>query len=233
MEMRNVRKLSLVAAAVAVVVGSSALAQDDDLQTEEVRRAAEDLERAEDRLEVAEEAVEEREEEFEESIAEADEADPSSSTGDVSEWDDSDWDALTEEHANLGTFVEALRLTGLDETLSSGTAYTVFAPTDEAFDAERDDLLSDENREELIERLRAHIVADDVDSDRARTLDEALTVDGGTLDLSVEDGELMVGDARVVESDIRRRNLRIYTIDELLEARPSESSIALIDEDED
>jgi uncharacterized surface protein with fasciclin (FAS1) repeats len=233
MKKTKLRKLSLVAAAVAVVVGSSGLAQD----TEEVRRAAEELERAEERLESAQEAVEEREEAFEESIAEASETDLSASSDRRSEdaraWDESDWEELIEEHADLGTFVEALRLTGLDETLSSGTAYTVFAPIDDAFDDDEADLLRDENREDLIELLRAHIVADDVDPERARTLDEALTVDGGRLDLSVEDGELRVGDARVVDSDIRRGNLRIYTIDELLEARPSASSIALIDSDED
>ena len=232
MKKSNGLKVSLLAAAVAIGVGSTALGQDDDVQTEEVQRAAEQLERAEDRLESSEEVVEQREEELEEAIAEAADSDPPASSdrpfGDALEWDE-----LTEEHANLSTFVEALRLTGLDDTLSSGTVYTVFAPINDAFDEDREDLLDEDNREELIELLRAHIVADDVDPDRARTLDEALTVDGGTVDISVEDGELMVGDATVVDSDIHRGNLRIYPIDELLEADPSDSSIAFGDFDEE
>ncbi|MBN1237303.1 MAG: fasciclin domain-containing protein [Gammaproteobacteria bacterium] len=229
----NARKLSLVAAAVAIVMGSAASAQDDDPQTDEVRSAAEELDRAEERLQSAEETVEQREEELEEAIAEAAESDQPASerSSDAPRWDDSDWDELADEHANLGTFVEALRLTGLDDTLSSGTAYTVFAPIDDAFDEDREELLSEENRDELIELLRAHIVADDVDPERAETLDEALTVDGDTVDISVEDGELRVGDSRVVEPDIERGNLRIYPIDELLEVGRSELALRELDED--
>lgn len=214
----NMRRLSMVAAAVAMALGSqSVMAQDRTAQ--DVREAAENVEQAERQLERAER-------EFETAISEAAEADRDRDRAEISRdrrasasvWEDADWDALLDERSNLRTFVEALRLTGLDDTLTSGTAYTVFAPSDDAFDDRRDELLRDENRDELVELLRAHIIADDVDSDRARDLTQALTVDGGTIDIAYEDGNLMVGDARVVESDISRDNLRIYVIDEVLDA---------------
>lgn len=234
MRKREVWTHSLIAAAVAVGMSPAALAQDDGVRTEEVQRAVEELERAEDRFESAEETVEQREEELEAAIASAAESERSDSSDRAvsgeSQWDDSDWEALTDEHRDLGTFVEALRVTGLGDTLTDGTAYTVFAPVNDAFEDDREDLLSDENRDELIELLRAHIIADDVDLERARTLDEALTVDGDTVDVAVEDDELMIGDARVVGADFRRGNLRVYPIDEVLEGR---SRVALGDADED
>lgn len=223
----NMRKLSTIAVAVAVALGSQAvLAQDRSAQ--EVREAAENVERAEERLERAED-------EFEQAIADAAEADRESSASsqrnaDARGWDEGEWDALIDEHASLGTFVEALRLTGLDDTLTSGTQYTVFAPNDEAFEDRREELFREENRDELVELLRAHIVADDVDPDRARDLQEALTVDGGTIDLAYDDGELRVGDARVVERDISRDNLRIYVIDDVLD---TDVAVAFRDDSDD
>ena len=142
---------------------------------------------------------------------------------------------LSDEHDNLGTFVEAVRAAGLEDSLTDGTEYTVFAPTDEAFEEAlesmgktKEELLGADNREELISLLRAHIVADDVDSEMARNLEEARTIDGGTIDLSSEGEELMVGDASVVESDIQEGSLRVYVIDQVLEsnapARAAEAS---------
>src|SRR5690606_17517780 len=65
--------------------------------------------------------------------------------------------------------------------------------------------------------LRAHIVADDVDQEMARNLTEARTIDGGSVSLSSEGEELMVGDAKVVETDIQEGSLRVYAIDGVLE----------------
>jgi uncharacterized surface protein with fasciclin (FAS1) repeats len=232
----NLLKLPLVAAAVTVGIGSAAFAQDDNSQTEEVQRAAKDLERAQDRRDTAEHAVDERKEDLQQAIDEAaksdaDASDRSSRRGEA--WDDSDWDELVDNHSDLRTFVDALRFTGLDKTLSNGTTYTVFAPTDEAFDdafhEDRADLLSEKNRQDLIDLLRAHIVADDVPPDRARELDQALTVDGDKVDLSVKGDELEVGDAEVVGSDIHRGNLRIYPIDGVLDA--GRTTVALKDSD--
>lgn len=229
MKKRHLYELSLVAAAVTLGLSPATHAQ-DDLRTQEVREAENELESAEERLEQAEEAVERREEALEDAIAAAAVTDDESEPREPPDLDEADWDALTDEHPDLSTFVEALRLTGLEDTLASGTAYTVFAPIDEAFDEYDEDLLSEENRDDLVELLRAHIVADDVDPVRARTLAEALTVDGGRIELAMEDDALRVGDADVVNSDIRLGSLRIYPIDGVLRAEP-DTDIALGDFD--
>jgi uncharacterized surface protein with fasciclin (FAS1) repeats len=129
-------------------------------------------------------------------------------------------DQLTAEHDNLSTFVRALETAGLAEELTGGTQYTVFAPTDEAFSSlgrSVEELLAPENREQLVSILQAHIVADDVDPEMARRINEALTLDGSTVTLEEQDGTLMVGDASVVEEDIQQGNLRIYAIDGVLD----------------
>jgi uncharacterized surface protein with fasciclin (FAS1) repeats len=131
-------------------------------------------------------------------------------------------DQLAQQHDNLNTFFRAVQEAGMAEALVGTTEYTIFAPTDEAFeqhDRTPDELMRPENREELISLLRAHIVADDVDPQMARTIGQALTIDGGTVDLrpdQEEEDRFQVGNASVVESDIQQNNLRIYAIDQVL-----------------
>lgn len=134
---------------------------------------------------------------------------------------DSELDRVVQMHSELGTFVEALETSGLVEELAGDTKYTIFAPTNQAFESMQQDtaeLLKPENRDQLVSLLRAHIVADDVDPQRARQLPAARTLDGGTVQLSTEADKLMIGGASVVTPNIEVQgaNLRIYTIDEVL-----------------
>jgi uncharacterized surface protein with fasciclin (FAS1) repeats len=147
---------------------------------------------------------------------------------------DSQLDRVVQMHAEIGTFVEALEQAGLVEELTGDTKYTIFAPTNQAFEsAQRDvaELLKPENRQELVQLLRAHIVADDVDPQRARQLPAARTLDGGTIQLSTENDKLMIGDASVVTPNIEVQgaNLRIYSIDQVLGEGRQQSASASSD----
>lgn len=128
-------------------------------------------------------------------------------------------DQIARERAELSTFVEALKTAGMDDSLTQGQ-YTLFAPTNDAFESRRggvDELMASENREDIIALLRAHIVADDLDPQAARRLQQAQTLDGNTVDLGESrDGELEVGKAQVIEPGIQLGNLRVYVIDEVL-----------------
>ena len=66
---------------------------------------------------------------------------------------------------NLTTLVAAVQAAGLVETLSGDGPFTVFAPTNEAFDAlpagTVDTLLKPENKEKLTKILTYHVVAAD------------------------------------------------------------------------
>jgi uncharacterized surface protein with fasciclin (FAS1) repeats len=141
-----------------------------------------------------------------------------------------DLDQLAEEHQDLSKFFEAVEAAGMQDSLTDGTSYTVFAPTDDAFEEmtgiDIDELLQPQNRDQLISMLRAHIVADDVDTEMARSLRQAQTIDGGTINISESDGELMAGDANVVQPDIQQGSLRIHAIDGVLSEGLTRSAAA-------
>jgi len=134
---------------------------------------------------------------------------------------DTQLDRVVQMHSEIGTFVEALETAGLVEELAGGTEYTIFAPTNQAFESMQKDvaeLLKPENREDLVALLRNHIVADDVDPQMARQLQAAQTLDGDTIEISTEGDKLMIGEASVVTPNIQVQgsNLRIYSIDKVL-----------------
>lgn len=133
-----------------------------------------------------------------------------------------DLQQLAEDHGDISQFVEALEQTGLASTVTQeGQQYTAFAPTDDAFDELGDrgeELMKPENRAELTELLRNHLVVGEVDEERAKTLTEALAVTGETLRIeSSEDGEIMINGATVDETNLQAGTLTIHTIDQVLE----------------
>jgi uncharacterized surface protein with fasciclin (FAS1) repeats len=132
-----------------------------------------------------------------------------------------EFDDLAYEHAELSTFASALKVAGLENSLTNGKDYTVFAPTNEALEDKPgkniDTLLEPENRDELISFLRAHIVADAIDLQSPRNLPDMKTIDGETIDIERHDGVVKVDDAKVVNANgIAMGNLKFYAIDDVL-----------------
>lgn len=124
---------------------------------------------------------------------------------------------------NFTKLVAALQATGLDTTLTDATAeFTVFAPTDAAFDALQTDLgLSDAELlalPNLADILTKHVVAGAVDSVTAFTLNgvDVTTVNGETVAVAIDSGEFSVDDAKVTAFDIRATNGIIHVIDTVI-----------------
>jgi uncharacterized surface protein with fasciclin (FAS1) repeats len=158
---------------------------------------------------------------------------------DIAETARADLEQLAREHGKLSKFVEAVKAAGMEDSLTDGTAYTIFAPTDDAFDQmDAEVTFESENWEEVAELLRGHIVADDVDSDMLRRLPQAMTIDGGMVEISERDGDLHVQDALVEEDVIQIGSVRIYPIDSVLQrgpgaARPAQDQPEETDTDAD
>ncbi|MDC0736951.1 fasciclin domain-containing protein [Cognatishimia sp. SS12] len=134
--------------------------------------------------------------------------------------------------ADHTTLVAAVGAAGLVETLQSEGPFTVFAPTNAAFDAlpagTVDTLLKPENKEMLTKILTCHVVAADVmsealvgmisDADGAYDIE---TVGGCTLTAMVE-GEMVKikdekgGMATVTIADVKQSNGVIHVIDAVL-----------------
>lgn len=146
---------------------------------------------------------------------------------------------VTQQHDGLGKFVEAVKAAGMEDSLLQGT-YTVFAPTDEAIEQLGDDeFISSENWEQVAELLRAHIVADDLDREKAGNTPRVMTLDGGMINLDERDGQLTVDGATVEDRDIQVAGLRIFPIDQVLSgadpapSRPDSDRAEHTQDDED
>jgi uncharacterized surface protein with fasciclin (FAS1) repeats len=129
--------------------------------------------------------------------------------------------------SKAGTFsmlLTAVEKLGLRETLGGDGPFTVFAPTDEAFAALPNgvvtSLLKEEKRGQLAALVKHHVVAGRVTAGAALSSGKAKSLQGESLEFSVRDGLLKVGNATIRTVDIDGGNGIIHIIDEVL-ALPS------------
>ena len=121
--------------------------------------------------------------------------------------------------SDLETLVAAIKAADLVGTLKQAGPYTVFAPTNEAFEklpeGALEDLLKEENKEKLQKVLSYHVVPGKVMA--ADVKPGQLTTAAGEGPTVVIDGEnVMVGEAKVIETDIDADNGVIHKIDTVL-----------------
>jgi transforming growth factor-beta-induced protein len=136
---------------------------------------------------------------------------------------------LAEASADFTILALALQTAGLDDTLDDPSGdFTVFAPTDAAFQALLADLgITDADllaSPDLTKILLKHVVAGSVDSITAFTLNGAdvptLNPDGETVKLEIDSGELTVDAAEVEEFDILATNGIVHVIDAVITLDP-------------
>ena len=127
--------------------------------------------------------------------------------------------------AQFSTLVAAVKAAGLVDTLSGEGPFTVFAPTNAAFDklpaGTLDDLLKPENKETLKGILTYHVVAGKVMSSDLTDGQVVTTVQGGTLKVSIANGEVTLTDAKggvskVAKADVAASNGVIHVIDSVV-----------------
>ena len=133
------------------------------------------------------------------------------------EMDAMDIVATASANEDFSTLVTAVKAAGLVETLQGEGPFTVFAPTNEAFDAlpegTLDSLLADP--EALKGVLTYHVVPGKVMAADVTT-GMVKTVNGKDLDIKVVDGKVTVNGANVVTTDIETSNGVIHVIDKVL-----------------
>ncbi|VXD22906.1 fasciclin domain-containing protein [Planktothrix paucivesiculata] len=116
---------------------------------------------------------------------------------------------------SFSSFTKAVEAAGLTETLSAPGAYTVFAPTDEAFAAlpagTLEELMKPENKENLAKILQYHVLPTKVAAAEIQT-GEVATVEGDPVNLEVAEGKVTVNGAEVVQPDINANNGVIHVI---------------------
>lgn len=118
------------------------------------------------------------------------------------------------------TLLAAVDAAGLTHTLADGGPFTVFAPTDDAFDALPDGtveaLLRPENRDRLAAILTYHVVPGRVTAAEASRLTGAETVNGQRVSISRQGAGLRIDDAAVITADVSASNGVIHVIDAVL-----------------
>lgn len=129
------------------------------------------------------------------------------------------------------TLVAAIKAAGLVDTLEGAGPFTVFAPTNEAFDAlpagTVDTLLKPENKAELTKILTYHVVPGRLDANALKAQANAQgevtlkTVEGEPLTVKDADGQWTVTDAKgdvahITIANVYQSNGVIFVIDKVL-----------------
>jgi len=121
---------------------------------------------------------------------------------------------------DFSTLVTALKAADLVTTLKGKGPFTVFAPTDEAFaklpSGTVENLLRPENKQKLSSILTYHVVPGKVMASEVVNLSHARTVNGQSLMITTRYGVVMVGNSKVIKTDIDCSNGVIHVIDAVL-----------------
>ncbi|XP_006009428.1 transforming growth factor-beta-induced protein ig-h3 [Latimeria chalumnae] len=115
--------------------------------------------------------------------------------------------------------VASIQAAGLTETLNRPGTFTVFAPTDEAFQAlpsgEMEKLMG--NRRQLESLLKYHIANEIRVSGGVSELARLLTLQGERLDISTKNDSIYINKIPVLEADIMATNGVVHAINRVLQ----------------
>ena len=132
--------------------------------------------------------------------------------------------ALAKKAGQFNTLLAAVSAAGLGKVLDGAGPFTVFAPTDDAFEAlpkgTVETLLKPENKKKLVDILKYHVVSGRVYSVQAAQAGQATTLLGSVVESSVTADGLRINNALVVKPDLETANGVIHVIDAVLLPKP-------------
>ncbi|MGA1489976.1 MAG: fasciclin domain-containing protein [Planctomycetota bacterium] len=120
----------------------------------------------------------------------------------------------------FNTLLAAATAAGIAPVLSGEGPFTVFAPTDDAFAklpaGTVESLLKPENKDQLVQILKYHVVSGRVFSPDAIAAKKAPTLAKQEIRIMAKGGQVMINDAKVVAADIDAKNGVIHVVDSVL-----------------
>ena len=120
----------------------------------------------------------------------------------------------------LSTLVTAVKQGDLVATLKAEGPYTVFAPTNEAFEALPDGVLSallkPENKSKLVQVLTYHVVMGELTADELTDGQIATTAEGSNINIAKSYGNVKINDAKVVKPNVMASNGVVHVIDKVI-----------------
>ena len=121
---------------------------------------------------------------------------------------------------DFSLLAKALHHSGLAAVLGEEGPYTIFAPTNAAFEKlskkERDDLFRPENRAQLLQVLRQHVVKGSYSSRQLAQTQQLSAQTGESLRVGKKSGQPTVGGAALVRTDVAASNGIIHVVDRVL-----------------
>merc|ERR1712048_29264 len=123
---------------------------------------------------------------------------------------------LAEGVKDLSTLVTALGKADLVTALSASGPFTVFAPTNDAFNGlpagVLDALLKPENKDKLVEVLKYHVASGEVLSKSLKNGESIQTLEGGNVTVKVSGSSVQINNASVTEADVLAANGAVHVL---------------------
>ncbi|PNS09439.1 fasciclin domain-containing protein [Solilutibacter silvestris] len=123
------------------------------------------------------------------------------------------------DNGSFKTFGKAIEQAGMSDTLRGTGPFTVFAPTDAAFDklpaGKLDNLLKPENKQELVSLLNYHVVNGRKTVSDIGKWEAARTVNGQSAPIKLANDKVSIDGAMVTAADISSSNGVIHGIDKV------------------
>lgn len=127
--------------------------------------------------------------------------------------------------SDISTFMELVQAANISAAFNQDNEFTIFAPTNEAFEGlpagQLEYLKKPENRNELIQVLQAHIIANRVTTaqmqanQRIQISDDDF-IEIGTVGTGATPNDFTIGGAGIVEANIEAANGVIHVVDRVL-----------------
>lgn len=118
------------------------------------------------------------------------------------------------------TLVAAVKQAQLVDALSNAGPFTVFAPTNAAFEklpkGTVEDLMKPENKEKLQDILQYHVYVGSLNTDLMQDGQTLNEVNGGNITISKKDGKVMINNSATIIASIPASNGIIHVIDAVL-----------------
>jgi uncharacterized surface protein with fasciclin (FAS1) repeats len=118
------------------------------------------------------------------------------------------------------TLVAAVKAAELVDVLSNAGPFTVFAPTNEAFDklpkGTVEDLLKPENKDKLADILQYHVLVGGYRQEMLTDGKTLGTASGGSVKITVKDGKVVINDSATIIGTVEASNGLVHVVDAVL-----------------
>jgi uncharacterized surface protein with fasciclin (FAS1) repeats len=122
-------------------------------------------------------------------------------------------------NGSFKTFGKAVETAGMSETLRGTGPFTIFAPTDAAFEklpaGRLETLFKPENKEELVSLLNYHVVSGRKLMADVGKWENAKTVNGQSAPIKLTNDKVSIDGAQITSADIGSSNGIIHGIDKV------------------